>query len=58
MKINNKQAIKFAIIDVLSNQWAFEAPTYGECLRNVPKVIGAGREYVIVAVLREERRQP
>lgn len=47
---------QYAVVDASSNEWLFEATTYGECVRKVPEVVPVGREYVIVAVLKEGTR--
>lgn len=44
---------KFAIINASTNEWLYEASTYGACVHMVPGCVKDGDEYVIVAVLKE-----
>jgi hypothetical protein len=44
---------KFAVIDAASNEWLKETGTYRDAVLAVREVVQKGREYVIVAVLKE-----
>lgn len=48
---------KFAIIDVVTNEWLYEDTTYGGCVREVTNAVPIGMEYVIVAVMKEGVRK-
>jgi hypothetical protein len=48
---------EYAIIDAISNEWLFEARTYGECVSKVREIVPLGMEYVIVAILKQATRK-
>lgn len=55
-KVIHQICHQYAIIDTNSNEWLAEAEKYSECLSKVPEVVPVGREYVIVAVLKQAFR--
>ena len=49
---------KYAIINASTNEWLYEASTYGACVEMVPAIVPVGTEYVIVAIMKEGTWKP